>query len=281
MGIAGAGNSGTVIAAFWAPRLAESFGWQGVLGFAAIPILLALVIFSILAKDSPQQPPPKPMADYLAILRETDIWSFNYLYSVTFGGFIGLASFLVIFFVEQYGLARVTAGTFTAACVFAGSFFRPLGGYLADQYGGVKVLSLLYALSALCLIGVGSLPSLYITTALLFGGMMCLGMGNGSIFQLVPLRYRAEIGAVTGIVGAAGGIGGFFLPMLFGSLKDLTGSYGSGFFIFGLIAVTALLILQVTYRLSWKRSWLAPSFVPIQSVPAPLLPYGGRVQMED
>lgn len=280
MGIAGAGNSGTVVAALLAPRLAEFFSWQVVLGLATLPILVAMIVFAALAKDSPQQPEPKPLADYFRVLKEADIWSFNYLYSVTFGGFVGLASFLVIFFVDQYALATVTAGTFTAACVLAGSFFRPVGGYLADRFGGVKVLSFLYGLTALCMLGVSSLPPLSVTTFLLVTGMMCLGMGNGSVFQLVPLRYRNDIGSVTGIVGASGAVGGFILPMVLGVLKDVTGSYGLGFFIFSLAAGMAMFLVQTIYRRIWRYSWLAP--VPEWKPPSfsPVPAYAGRVQME-
>jgi MFS transporter, NNP family, nitrate/nitrite transporter len=279
MGIAGAGNSGTVIAALLAPRLAEFMGWQGVLGLAALPVLLTLVIFILVARESPQQPKPKPLADYLTVMKERDLLVFNFFYGVTFGGFVGLASFLVIFFVDQYHLAKVTAGMVTAACVFAGSFFRPVGGYLADRLGGVTMLSVLFGLSALCLFGVGSLPPLTAAVALLWLGMMCLGMGNGTVFQLVPLRYRDEIGVVTGIVGASGGIGGFLLPAALGSIKDLTGSYGGGFAVFGVTALAALVTLQAVYRWVWRHSWLAPSVTFVEAA-APLQLSTGRVQME-
>jgi NNP family nitrate/nitrite transporter-like MFS transporter len=273
MGIAGAGNSGTVLAALLAPRLAESMGWHSVMGLATLPVLITLAAFVLMAKDSLEQPQPKPLQEHLKILKGPDVWWFNCFYGITFGGFVGLASFLVIFFADQYGLARVAAGNFTAACVFAGSFFRPVGGYLADRFGGVKVLSILYGLVSLCLLGVSTLPSLAITTLLLFLGMLCLGMGNGSIFQLVPQRYRSEIGAVTGIVGAAGGLGGFILPTMWGLLKDLTGSYGAGFFAFGLASLTALALLQAVYHLSWQTSWL-PRRLEVVQVEA------GRVRME-
>ncbi|MGH7273803.1 MAG: nitrate/nitrite transporter [Nitrospiria bacterium] len=273
MGIAGAGNSGTVLAALLAPRLAEAIGWPGVLGLATIPVFMTLVVFILLAEDSPDQPEPRPLLEYLRVLKESDVWWFNCFYAITFGGFVGLASFLVIFFVDQYGLARVTAGNFTAACVFAGSFFRPLGGYLADRFGGVRVLTILYILAALCMLEVSTLPQLAIAVLLLFLGMLCLGMGNGSIFQLVPQRYHSEIGMVTGIVGAAGGIGGFLLPTLLGYLKEFTGSYGTGFFVFGLASVTALILLQVVYSLSWQTSWLSRR---IELGPEE----GGRVRME-
>jgi NNP family nitrate/nitrite transporter-like MFS transporter len=257
LGIAGAGNSGTVLAALLAPRLAEFIGWHGVLGLATIPTSLTLLIFILLAQDTPEQPEPKPLGKYLNVLNEPDVWWFNCFYAITFGGFVGLASYLVIFFVDQYGLARVTAGNFTAACVFAGSFFRPIGGYLADRFGGVKVLSILYGLVTLCMVGLSTIPSLVSATTLLFLGMLCLGMGNGSVFQLVPQRYLSEVGVVTGIVGAAGGIGGFFIPTVLGQLKDLTGSYGTGFFAFSLVALLGLILLQTIYHFSWQTSWLA------------------------
>jgi len=213
MGIAGAGNSGTVLAALLAPRLAEKVGWHNVFGLAILPVLLTLGVYLALAKNSPEQPKPKPLREYLTVLKEADTWWFCLLYSVTFGGFVGLSSFLGIFFHDQYGLSKVMAGNFTALCAVAGSLFRPLGGYLADRFGGVKMLTLLYfAISVLTLL-VGLLPPLPLATPLLFLTLTCLGMGNGSVFQLVPQRFRSEIGVITGIVGAAGGLGGFsFLP---------------------------------------------------------------------
>src|SRR5262245_17454759 len=134
MGIAGAGNSGTALATLFAPILAESFGWQAVFGIALIPVLLTLTVFILFAKDSPSQPQPKPLSAYTAVLGMRDTWWFSLFYSVTFGGFVGLAVFLNSFFFVQYQLERVTAGYFATACVIAGSFLRPVGGYLADRF---------------------------------------------------------------------------------------------------------------------------------------------------
>jgi nitrate/nitrite transporter NarK len=136
---------------------------------------------------------------------------------------VALASFLAIFFHDQYGLSKVMAGNFTALCVFAGSMFRPLGGYLADRFGGLRMPKILFGVVGILMLGVGLLPPLAMVTVFLFVGMSCLGMGNGSVFQLVPQRFRQEIGVVTGIVGAAGGIGGFLLPSFLGIFKDLKG----------------------------------------------------------
>jgi NNP family nitrate/nitrite transporter-like MFS transporter len=255
MAIAGAGNSGTVLASLVAPRLADVLGWHGVFGLALIPVSLTLAVYLMLAKDSPEQPAPRPWRTYFVVLEEVDTWWFNVLYSVTFGGFVGLASFLAIFFHDQYGLSTVMAGNFTALCVFAGSMFRPLGGYLADRFGGLRMLKILFSAVGMLMLGVGLLPPLAIVTVFLFLGMSCLGMGNGSVFQLVPQRFRQEIGVVTGIVGAAGGIGGFLLPSFLGIFKDVTGSYGIGFFLFAGMAGYCLMALRIVERI-WRARCL-------------------------
>ena len=235
MGIAGAGNSGTALATLFAPMLAQSLGWHAVFGLALVPIAVTLVLFCLFAKDSPSQPPPKSLADYVAVLGQKDTWWFCLFYSVAFGGFVGLAVFLNSFFFKQYELDKVQAGYFATLCVIAGSFLRPVGGYLADRFGGIRMLTALYLGVGLMMLGLATLPPLLAGTLLMFLGMGMLGMGNGSVFQLVPQRFPKEIGVITGIVGAAGGIGGFFLPNLLGTLKEYTGSYAGGFLIFGVV----------------------------------------------
>jgi NNP family nitrate/nitrite transporter-like MFS transporter len=254
MGIAGAGNSGTLFATLFGPRIAEAYGWHSVMGFALIPLVVVFIAFVIMAKDAPSQPKPQPIVNYFKVLGQKDTWYFCLLYSVTFGGFVGLASFLSIFFVDQYHLSKIQAGDFVTLCVAAGSFFRPVGGYIADRIGGIKILSILFICVATCMMLVAQLPSLFLVTALLFIGMMCLGMGNGAIFQLVPQRFQKEIGMVTGIVGAAGGVGGFFLPNILGTLKQFTGTYATGFITLSAIAAIAFGILFIA-RLSWRRTW--------------------------
>jgi NNP family nitrate/nitrite transporter-like MFS transporter len=248
LGIAGAGNSGTVLASLFAPRLAEACGWHNVFGLALIPVLITLLIYIILAKESPEQPVPKRLGDYFSVFREADTFWFCFFYSITFGGFVGLASFLGIFFHDQYSLTKVTAGYFTALCVAAGSFLRPVGGYLADKFGGVRMLSILFGAIAFLMTGVSFLPPIGLATFLIFWGMACLGMGNGSVFQLVPLRFRKEFGVITGIVGAAGGLGGFFLPTILGFFKDAVGSYCVGFMVFACTSLGALITLKVVQR---------------------------------
>jgi NNP family nitrate/nitrite transporter-like MFS transporter len=280
MGIAGAGNSGTALATLFGPMLANWLGWHAVFGLALIPVLLTLTIFVLFAKDSPTQPAPKPLAAYASVLRHGDTWWFCLFYSVTFGGFVGLAVFLNSFFFLQYGLDRVQAGYFATACVIAGSFLRPVGGYLADRFGGIRMLSIIYFLGGLLLLGIATLPSLPVCAILLFIAMGMLGMGNGSVFQLVPLRFPKEIGVITGIVGAAGGVGGFFLPNLLGSLKQISGSFAGGFAAFGLTALACLGILLFVSR-AWESTFVQrggsapePNAFPL---PSPVLAQGSGV----
>jgi NNP family nitrate/nitrite transporter-like MFS transporter len=273
MGIAGAGNSGTAVATLFAPMIAEAIGWQAVLALALIPITLTLVVFAVFAKDSPNQPAPKSLAAYGAIFKHADTWWFCILYSVTFGGFVGFAMFLNSFFHMQYGVAKVHAGYFATACVIAGSFLRPIGGYLADRFGGVRMLLMLYTgvgatmliLAALTTLGDSTLL-LYASAVVMFLGMGMLGMGNGSVFQLVPQRFPKEIGVITGIVGAAGGIGGFFLPNLLLGLHQMTGTFLGGFAIFGTIALGCVGVLLYVSAI-WEGTFIglggvAPAIAP-------------------
>ncbi len=256
MGIAGAGNSGTVLASLFAPRLVVLLGaWRPVFLVAMLPLAVTWLVVAFMAKDAPGKVHARSLKEYTAVLTQSDTLWFCLFYSVTFGGFVGLSSFLPIFFHDQYSLDPVTAGSFAALCVFAGSFIRPIGGYLADRLGGVRMLVMLYGLIAVAAVAVAALVPLAFETVLIFFLMTLLGSGNGSVFQLVPQRFPKEIGVVTGIVGAAGGLGGFLLPNVLGSLKDVTGSYGSGFLIY-MAAALGCIVLITTLRVGWQRTWL-------------------------
>ena len=255
LGIAGAGNSGTAFAALLAPSLAIAFGWGNVFGIALIPLVLVLIFYGIAAKDSPDCPPAKPFTAYLAVLKDKDAWWFMFFYSVTFGGFVGLAASLTIYFNSEYGLDAKTAGFFTAACVFAGSLMRPIGGNVADRIGGIRSLSLMYLVAAAALATVSfRFESAYVSLGIFVIGMLALGMGNGAVFQLVPQRFRREIGVMTGLVGMAGGIGGFYLASSLGYSKKLTGSYQLGFLIFSGLAIIAFIGLTLVKQ-RWRTTW--------------------------
>jgi NNP family nitrate/nitrite transporter-like MFS transporter len=255
LGIAGAGNSGTVLASLLAPGLAVLVGWENVLGLAAIPLLIVLVLFVHFAKNSPNRPPRKSFADYLKVFAIDDAWWFMFLYSVTFGGFVGLASSLPIYFNDQYGLTPVSAGYFTAGCVFIGSMLRPVGGALADRIGGIRTLSIMYVLAAAALLVVSrGLPTAMSALGVFLVGMGALGMGNGAVFQLVPQRFGREIGIMTGLIGMTGGVGGFYLASSLGYSKQLTGSYELGFLLFAGLALIALAAVTFVKR-RWRATW--------------------------
>jgi NNP family nitrate/nitrite transporter-like MFS transporter len=269
LGIAGAGNVGTALATFFGPWLASSLGWHAVFGIALIPVVATLVLVAVLAKDSPTHPAPKSFADYVSVLKYADTWWFCFFYAITFGGFVGLVSFLNLFFRDQYALTKVQAGAFATICAVAGSMIRPLGGYLSDRFGGVRVLILLYLGVAAMMAGVSALPSLGVCAVLLTTGMALLGMGNGAVFQLVPQRFNKEIGVITGIVGAAGGLGGFLLPTILGGLKQLTRSYGGGFLTFAVVGAIGAVALVYVGRL-WEGAFLGKGGV-VPHAPRPSL----------
>lgn len=256
MGIAGAGNSGTLLATLFAPRLAEAFGWHTVFAIAMLPVAGIWVLFFCLAKDAPSQRPRTSWSDYAALLKTPDTGWLCLLYSLTFGGFVGLTSYLSIFFHDQYSLTRVQAGDFTTVVVLFGSFLRPVGGVLADRIGGHRLLIFLLSGAALSMLFVATLPPVSIALSLLVLGMSLLGMGNGSVFQLVPQRFPDRVGIMTGIVGAAGGLGGFLLPSILGLVKQKTQSFGLGF-AFLAVCMAAGVISLFYLRSFWKRTWSA------------------------
>lgn len=240
MGIAGAGNSGTVFAALFAPVLAIMFGWQNVFGLVVIPLLFALVLYTVFAKDAPGSVNPKSLSDYAKVLNNKDAWLFMGFYAITFGGFSGFASALPGYFHDQFGFAPKMAGWYTAACVLAGSAMRPLGGVIADRIGGTRTLLIVYVCSAVLigLTGLG-LGGSSMAVCLFVGAMLCLGAGNGALFQLVPQRFGKELGVMTGLIGMAGGVGGFALAAGLGMVKQATGNYSLGLWLFSLLALIA------------------------------------------
>ena len=255
MGIAGMGNSGTVLAALFAPILAKIFGWNAVLGLAVIPLTIVFVLYMGMAKDSPNRPAPKSFGAYLSVLKHQDAWWFMLFYGVTFGGFVGLSSSLSIYFTDSFGLTPVIAGYCTAACVFAGSLVRPVGGAVADKIGGIKALTVVYLLAAATLVAISVGPkSLGIALPRCVLVMGTLGFGNGAVFQLVPQRFKEEIGIMTGLVGFGGGVGGFYLASSLGLAKQFTGTPQAGFLIFAALSIVALGGLMIVKN-RWRSTW--------------------------
>ena len=255
MGIAGMGNSGTVFASLFAALLAKAYGWTNVFGFALIPLVLIFGYYLFAAKDSPDQPAPKPLSAYASVLAEQDTWWFMLFYFVTFGGFVGLSSSLPTYYADTFAVTPVIAGYCTAAAVFMGSLLRPVGGAMADRLGGIKTLTVVYVVAAVLLAVIAKVtPTLPLMVTLFVLALGTLGLGNGAVFQLVPQRFRKEIGLMTGLVGFGGGVGGFYLASSLGAIKKATGSAAPGFLIFAGLAVVALLGLTAV-KSRWRTTW--------------------------
>jgi NNP family nitrate/nitrite transporter-like MFS transporter len=254
MGIAGAGNSGTALAALFAPRLATHFGWQHVYGFAAGMMLLPLIVMIVLAKEPPDVE-HQSLGQHLKCLLEKDGWAFNLIYVITFGGFIGLATFLPSFFVQQFHVSKIEAGSLTVLATLTGSLTRVIGGWFGDRIGGITTLSVVFLITIAGLFGLIASPSLLVTTLLFMLCFAALGAGNGAAFQLVPLRWPVTTAVAGSMIGEIGALGGGILPNLLGQSKQHTGSYSTGFIVYAALAAVILIMLRIVSR-GWAGTWV-------------------------
>ena len=245
LGVYGMGNIGQSIAVFGAPVLALQFGdWRTVFFVFGAVSLVWGIVFYLFAEDAATIAKPKTLAENLSVLKTSKLaWILSLFYFLTFGGFVALALYLPTFLREIFSLSATDAGARTAGFVVLATLLRPVGGWLADKIGGAKVLVVVFAaIAALS-------PLLIFTTIAPFtvGALGCaaaLGLGNGAVFKLVPQYFPKETGTVTGLVGAFGGLGGFFPPLELGLVKDATGSYALGFV---LLSAFSLLCLAINY----------------------------------
>ncbi len=254
LGLAGAGNIGVVIDHLAAPRIAAHWGWQAVFGAALIPLAVAFVLYAIFSKEPPGEFKRKKLADYGRVLREKDAHWFCFFYTVSFGGFVGLATAFAIYFSDQFHLKPVQAGEMAAFCTLVGALGRPYGGALADKLGGIRSLSVFYSVAALAMIVAALFDNLWICGGAFFVASGAFGMCNGSVFQLLPQRFAKDISLMTGLVGCGGGIGGFVLGRLFGLSREYTGSYTSGIVFFATLALVALAGLFLVKK-RWRTTW--------------------------
>jgi NNP family nitrate/nitrite transporter-like MFS transporter len=254
MGIAGAGNSGTVLAVLFAPPLATAYGWSAVYGIAAITMLAPMVVMWLAAKEPPDIE-KQSLRQHTACLFEKDGWAFSLIYVITFGGFIGLASFLPTYFYDQFKVTKIEAGQLTMLATLMGSAVRVVGGALSDRIGGVNTLTVVLATAAITLLACGFAGGSLVATTLLF--MLCFaafGAGNGALFQLVPLRWPLSTAVAGSMIGEIGALGGGFMPNAMGQSLQHTGSYLWGFVAFALLALVMLAMLRVV-QIRWTRTW--------------------------
>ncbi len=254
MGIAGAGNSGTVLAVLFAPPMATAYGWQAVYGVAAICMVIPMIVMVVFAKEPPDTE-HQTFREHIACLFEKDGWAFSLIYIVTFGGFIGLSSFLPTYFYDQFGVTKIQAGQLTMLATLMGSAVRVVGGYISDRVGGINTLSGVLVAVAVTLVLCGLAEQSLTATTLLF--MVCfaaMGAGNGALFQLVPLRWPLSTAVAGSMIGEVGALGGGFIPNAMGLSKQYMGTYLWGFVAFAAIAVAMLVMLRVM-QLRWTRTW--------------------------
>ena len=255
MGLVGAGNVGTAVSVLVAPPLALWLGWQAVYGVAAVAILIPMVVMVIFAKEPPDVDPHGSFRAHIACLFEKDGWVFSLIYGVTFGGFIGLTTFLPSYYYDQFGVSKVQAGQLTMLAAFMGAAVRIVGGWLSDRWGGVNTLTVVLLAVAVGLVLVGfSAGSLTLTTLLLIVCFAALGAGNGALFQLVPLRWPLSTAVAGSMIGEIGALGGGLVPNAMGLSKQYLGSYTWGFVFFGALSLAMLGVMRVM-QIRWTRTW--------------------------
>ena len=255
MGLVGAGNVGTAVSVLVAPPLAQWLGWQAVYGVAAVAILLPMVVMIVFAQEPSDVDPHASFREHIACLFEKDGWVFSLIYGVTFGGFIGLTTFLPTYYHDQFGVTKVQAGQLTMLAAFMGAAVRVMGGWVSDRWGGVNTLSVVLVVVAvtLALTGLAS-ASLPLTTLLLIACFAALGAGNGALFQLVPLRWPTSTAVAGSMIGEIGALGGGLVPSAMGLSKQYLGTYLWGFVLFAVLAVVMLGVMRVM-QIRWTRTW--------------------------
>jgi MFS transporter, NNP family, nitrate/nitrite transporter len=255
MGLVGAGNVGTAVSVLVAPPLAQWLGWQSVYGIAAVAILIPMVVMVVFAKEPADVDSHASFREHVACLFEKDGWVFSLIYGVTFGGFIGLTTFLPTYYYDQFGVSKVQAGQLTMLAAFMGAAVRVVGGWISDRWGGVNTLTLVLLVVAVGLVLVGlSSSSLALTTLLLIVCFAALGAGNGALFQLVPLRWPASTAVAGSMIGEIGALGGGLVPNAMGLSKQYLGSYVWGFAFFGTLSLIMLGVMRMM-QIRWTRTW--------------------------
>jgi len=254
MGIAGAGNSGTVLAVLLAPPLATQYGWQTVYGFAALFMLIPIAVMVIFAKEPPDRE-HQSLKEHLSCLWEKDGWVFNFIYIITFGGFIGLSSFLPTYFYDNFGVTKIEAGQLTMLAALMGSAVRILGGYVSDRWGGITTLTGVFIIIMITMVITGFQTNVTSTTVLFMFCFAALGAGNGALFQLVPHRWPTTTAVAGSMIGEIGALGGSFIPNAMGISKENTGSFAWGFIAFAILALLAFIVMMIAQR-KWTKTWV-------------------------
>ncbi len=250
LGIYGMGNIGTAVTNVAAPRLEGRFGLPGT-SWCFIPIVVAMaLVFWFFWREPPvSHRVLLSMNEQIAIFRhQPTAWVLALFYFVTFGGFVGVSLILPTLLVEQYGTSKSEAGSWTAAFIVVATLARPAGGYLADRLASATILNVVFIAAAALAIVLAFQPALtkLMATFLVMGAIF--GIGNGAVFKLVATMFPAYPGTVTGLVGSAGGLGGFFPPLVVSAVQGLTGSHAIAFMFLSEFAVVCLVVNFLVIR---------------------------------
>lgn len=256
MGIAGAGNSGAVLASLFAPPAAKAIGWEAVYMYAAIPIIVVMVLMQIFAKEPPDREERHNLRDYARILVSRDAWIFNLMYMVTFGGYIGLTSFLPTLFHDQYGIAKENVGQYAAIIIVFASILRVVGGGVADKVGGIRMLlGICSAVIAVTLVAATIPANPWVMVSVLVVLFAAMGAGNGAVFQLVALRFKSTTAVAGSLVGEIGALAGAFLPNAMGIGMETTGSFAPGFICGAVLSLVVVVTLSIVMK-HWTSTWV-------------------------
>ena len=246
LGIYGAGMGGTVLAGLTAPSIADAAGVAAVFFVAAGLIAVVLVIWIALARDAPGPPRSASMRDPIAVLGTGGrAWALVLFYFLAFGGFVAMYLYLPKLLTGVHDLSKTDAGARAAGFALLAVIGRPLGGTVSDRIGAERVLTACFAAVLVVALGLAAgYASMVPLTFCCLTIALALGLGTGAVFKLVPVWFPDKVGAVTGVVGAAGGLGGFFPPLVMGVVKSATGGYALGFVLMALVAAACLLVLR-------------------------------------
>lgn len=243
MGIFGAGNAGAALTKFVAPSLVVAYGWQMVPKVYAVAMFVTVVLYWMFTYEDPEHKVGAnvTVGDQLKMLKDPNIWKYMQYYSLVFGGFVGLSLWMTKYYIAEYGFDITTAALLAAIFVLPSGVIRALGGWFSDKYGAYKVTWWVMWISWVCLflmsypqtemvvktvngeVAIGIGLNVWVFTALLFVVGIAWGFGKASVFKFLSDEYPDQIGVASGIVGLAGGMGGFLLPIMFGALIDFTG----------------------------------------------------------
>ncbi|MBC7501090.1 MAG: NarK/NasA family nitrate transporter [Herminiimonas sp.] len=268
MGIFGAGNSGSALTKFVAPAIIAGFGWQMLPKVYALAMLVTALLFWFLSSTdkSHQVPAGMSFAEQMKVLKDPRVWRYCQYYSVVFGGYVALALWMTKYYVSEYGFDLRLAALLAACFSLPGGVLRALGGWISDKYGAYEVTWWVMWVCWVCFfllsypqtsmivktihgdmnLSIGLTPLMF--TGLLFTVGVAMAVGKASVFKFIADDFTDNIGAVSGVVGLAGGLGGFILPILFGALVDLTGVRSSAFMLlYGTVCVS-LVWMQYSFK---------------------------------